>query len=381
MVKPRAVNLVGGADLQCLEPVKDIQLGQRHAGDAGHSVCLAHHHRIEPATATLAPGHGAEFTATLTHAVAIRAEILGRERAGADAGGIGLGDPQHKADACRAGTGPGRGLAGNGVRGCNKRICAMVDVQHHALRAFEQHAAVVGTGLFQHPPALAGKGQDLVTDGQKPVKHRLRVCLRLAGGTKPDIVMRRHRLELAAKRLFTGKVTKPNSAACHLVLIGRANAAAGGADLAGTAHRLTRMIDSLVKRQDQRGGVGDNKAVRADLGPLAAKLGNFLDQMHRVDDNAVADDRQLAGAHNAGRQKRQLVFHPADDKRMAGIMATLKTDNDVGAARQPVHNLALAFIAPLGADYGHVCHAGSWLFLWEMTRQCANRTAMRKRRQ
>ena len=359
MVQHPAVHLVTVADLQRLEPVEHIELGQRHAGDAGDGVRLAHHHGVEPAAAALAPGDRAEFAAALAHAVAVGAELLGRERAGADAGSIGLGDAENEADARRAGARAGRRLSGDGVRRGDERIGAVVDIQHHALRALEQHAAAVGAGIFQHAPALPGKGQDLVADRQQCREHRLRVGLVLAGGAKPDIVMRRHCLELGAQRVFAGQVAETHGAAGDLVLIGRADAAAGGADLAGAAHRLARMVHRLMQRQDQRRGVGDDQRVRADFGPLATQQGDFLDQVPWVDDHAIADDRQLAGAHDAGRQQRQLVFNPADDQRMAGVMAALKPDDDVGAAGQPVDDLALALIAPLGADHGHVCHTGS----------------------
>ncbi len=43
----------------------------------------------------------------------------------------------------------------------------------------------------------------------------------------------------------------------------------------------------------------------------------------RVEYHTVADDRQFA-AHHAGRQQRQLVAHPVNDKRMAGIVPALK---------------------------------------------------------
>src|ERR1700761_719855 len=42
---------------------------------------------------------------------------------------------------------------------------------------------------------------------------------------------------------------------------------------------------------------------------------------------------------------------------MAGIMAALKADDDVSLLGQPVDDLALAFVSPLGADDDDVCHA------------------------
>ena len=43
-----------------------------------------------------------------------------------------------------------------------------------------------------------------------------------------------------------------------------------------------------------------------------------------------------------------------DHQRVAGIVATLKTHHCLRAIRQQVHDLALAFVAPLGTndDYG-----------------------------
>ena len=41
---------------------------------------------------------------------------------------------------------------------------------------------------------------------------------------------------------------------------------------------------------------------------------------------------------------------------MAGIVAALEAHDDVGPLRQPVDDLALAFVAPLGADDDHIRH-------------------------
>jgi hypothetical protein len=49
---------------------------------------------------------------------------------------------------------------------------------------------------------------------------------------------------------------------------------------------------------------------------------------------------------------------PFDDQRVAGIMAALKANHDVGPLAQPVDDLTLALIAPLRADHGDIGHAG-----------------------
>src|SRR5690606_30557691 len=79
----------------------------------------------------------------------------------------------------------------------------------------------------------------------------------------------------------------------------------------------------------------------------------------RIKDHAVADHRQLALAHHAGGQKGELVDLAVDNQRMARIVAALEANDDVGALRQPVDDLALALVAPLGADDHYIGHYSS----------------------
>jgi len=59
-------------------------------------------------------------------------------------------------------------------------------------------------------------------------------------------------------------------------------------------------------------------------------------------------------------------------------VTALKADNDIGAAGQPVNNLSLALIAPLGADHGYIRHLFIlWLYALDMTGQ-ARKDAPRK---
>src|SRR5262249_39601590 len=44
------------------------------------------------------------------------------------------------------------------------------------------------------------------------------------------------------------------------------------------------------------------------------------------------------------------------DERVASIMAALKTHDDVGLLGEPIDNLALAFVPPLGSDDHHIRH-------------------------
>ena len=92
--------------------------------------------------------------------------------------------------------------------------------------------------------------------------------------------------------------------------------------------------------------------------PCVSERVDLVAQCPRVDDDAVADDAELALAHHAGGQQRQLIGVVADDQGVAGVVAALEAHDDVGALRQPVDDLAFALVAPLGADHDHVRHAG-----------------------
>ena len=89
---------------------------------------------------------------------------------------------------------------------------------------------------------------------------------------------------------------------------------------------------------------------------LLLELGDFVEERVRIEHHAVADDRQLSRPHHAGGQQRQLVGGAVDDQRVAGIVAALEADDDVGLLRQPIDDLALALVAPLGADHDNICH-------------------------
>src|SRR3546814_10411376 len=84
--------------------------------------------------------------------------------------------------------------------------------------------------------------------------------------------------------------------------------------------------------------LGNREILGVDGNALLAQLGDLVAQRPRIEDDAVADDRQRAG-DDTRRQQRQLVHLLADDERMAGIMTALEADHGVGAAREPIDDL------------------------------------------
>ena len=169
--------------------------------------------------------------------------------------------------------------------------------------------------------------------------------------------MRQQPLDLAVEHLQVGEVHQADGAPADLVLIGRADAAAGGADapLPEAFSRATSsswcsgrisVAFSAMRRLSRRHGDA------LGLQPL-----DLVDQRVRVEHHAVADHRKLVRPHHAGRQQRQLVGDAVDDKRMAGVVAALEANDDIGLLRQPIDDLALAFVAPLRADHHHIRHS------------------------
>ena len=73
--------------------------------------------------------------------------------------------------------------------------------------------------------------------------------------------MRQQALDLAVEHLQVGEIHQPDGAAADLVLVSRADAAAGGADGAFAGGALADDVELLVQRQDQRRVLGDAQVV------------------------------------------------------------------------------------------------------------------------
>jgi hypothetical protein len=232
----------------------------------------------------------------------------------------------------------------------------MVDVEHGGLRAFEQDALAATAQPVEALPHVLGERQDPGCDllqvlQQAVARHRL-----LAQPLAQRVVVRQQGVDLARQGLGFPQVADPDGAAADLVLVGRPDTAARGADADHTRYILAPAVEVAVQRQDQHGMVGNPQGVGRDLDVLLFQTRDLGDEMPGIDHDAVADHRQLARPHHARGQQGQLVDLVADDEGMAGVMAALEAHHDLGAFRQPVHDLALALVAPLGADHCYVGH-------------------------
>ena len=94
------------------------------------------------------------------------------------------------------------------------------------------------------------------------------------------------------------------------------------------------------RRPDRAAGVDAPQAQRVEL----------VDQHARIDDDAVTDDAALARVEDARRDEVELVLARVSNDRVPGVVAALEAHNGVRPLGKQVGYLALALIAPLGAD-------------------------------
>ena len=92
--------------------------------------------------------------------------------------------------------------------------------------------------------------------------------------------------------------------------------------------------------------------------PAASSRVDFGQQMGRIDDHTVADVAGDAVAHDPRGDQLQGGLHALDHQGMAGVVAALEAHHALRVVGQPVDDLALAFVTPLGADDDDVATGG-----------------------
>ena len=115
------------------------------------------------------------------------------------------------------------------------------------------------------------------------------------------------------------------------VAVGRADAALGRADFRLALAQLALFIERAVIGQDEVRAVADQQVLSDPDAELAQAI-DFADERDRVDDDAVADDADLAAPQNAGRNEMQDVFLAAVNDGVAGVVAALAADDDIGCS-------------------------------------------------
>ncbi|MEM7488228.1 MAG: hypothetical protein AAF390_03785 [Pseudomonadota bacterium] len=282
-----------------------------------------------------------------------------RERPLAHPGRVGLHDAQDEVDGAGADARPGGRLPGDHVGRGHEGIGAEVDVEERALRAFEEDAAAGAAALVQDLPDGGGIGQhsggDLLQRGEEGgAVHRLQ-----PEAAAERVVMDQGAVDPGLEGGAVGQVGHADGAPPHLVLVGRADATAGRADAGHGVLALAGAVKLPVDGQNERRVLGDHQGLGGDLHVLVPKLGDLVAQVPGVEHHAVADDRELAAPDDARRQERELEDLAVDDQCVAGVVTALEPSDHVCPFRQPIDDLALPLVAPLGADDDDVGHDAS----------------------
>ena len=163
-------------------------------------------------------------------------------------------------------------------------------------------------------------------------------------------------IDLLGKRLLVEHIGDANPDAGDLVLVARADAATGGADLLAARVPLDDLVHRDVVRHQQMRVGGDQQAFGVDATVLESL--EFVEQHAGIDHNAVADHVGDTGREDArGDEVQGEVLASRQNHGMPGVVAALIPHYPLDAAPEKIGGLTLALVAPLGADE-HDCRHG-----------------------
>jgi hypothetical protein len=152
----------------------------------------------------------------------------------------------------RADARTGGGEAGGGVGRGDVGIRAQIHVQHRTLRALEQYVGIAAAQLVQLARHVGEQRRDARRHRQLLVQRLLKVERRLPVIVlQHEVVKIEYFAELGGKAVALKQVGNAHSAARHLVLVSRSDAAAGGADGVGAARAFACLIERHVRGQDE----------------------------------------------------------------------------------------------------------------------------------
>ncbi len=231
----------------------------------------------------------------------------------------------------------------------------MVQIEERALRALEQHALPGGERAVQ----LA---RDVAHHGPEPGRVLGEVAGHGRAGHRPEALRFGELAQQArevpfrprGERVRRVEVTDAQAGAPGLVAICEADPTAGRAD--GTRPLLGHGLDRAVVGQDEMRSGADAEA-GTNVEAERFEPAHLVAQRGEVHDHAVADEAARAGVHDPRRHQVEHDGLVAAHDAVSRVRTALIAGDDVGLGGERVDDLALAFIAPLGADHdgtGHV---------------------------
>ena len=120
-------------------------------------------------------------------------------------------------------------------------------------------------------------------------------------------------------------------------------------NVSSTELNLLEAIHQLVHIEDNVCPVGDVNPVRGVQAVLVQRL-QFLKEAGDVDNAAAADDVDAVGVHETRGEDVEVVCDSIGDDGVSGVVTTLRAAAQLRFVGEDVGELALAFVAPLGAE-------------------------------
>ncbi len=244
----------------------------------------------------------------------------------------------------------------------------MVDVEHGALGALEQHAPAVADGLIQKPGGIAHQRADAFrkafiagADGRQI--EFLVDAQRFGDGD----FFRHDGVVLGAEEIAIQEVGHADAAAGDFILIAGSDPARGGSDGDPSGPRFGHFLHHAMGRKQHVRAIADQKPAR-DRHAGRFQGVDFGEQRRRIDDQSIADDGLFTGPQDSARNQLQDELLVADKHGVAGIVSALIARHNVEAVGEKIDNLAFTLVSPLGSQDDNVSHFSqthSFYRVWE----------------
>ena len=353
MIHPLTIELIGHTDLDFIELIEHIQLGDGQAIQAVDLHRIAANHPVKPATAAPTARGGAVLAAAIAKVVREAALQLSGEGPLTDAGGVGLGNSDDAVDQGWANPSANAGTTSHRVGGRHIGIGAVIEIQQGALGPFKQdvfaspRGVMDGAGAIHH---MAGEAAAVVgvfgnhllgIEGLKAIQL---LQLQVFRSDRP--------LQTLAQQLLIEQVDHAQTTALSLIGIGGADATAGGANALVAALLLHRLIEQAVIRERHVGGGGHLQATGVNV--IAGQHRQLAQQHLGIDHRAGSDQAGGIGVKDSRGDQVQLEHLTIDNDGVPGVDTTLITHDDVSRAAEQIGDLSLALVTPLSTDDDNV---------------------------
>ena len=234
----------------------------------------------------------------------------------------------------------------------------MVEIEHGALGALEKDALVLAQGVPQQEAGVFDIGAQRLGRLDVALALLVKVADVLVVGLGHHLGLGPHHAhDPFPEALGIDDVLHAHALPRRFVGVGRPDAPARGTDLALAQPRLLHVVQHDVVGHDEMRFARHLEVPGRHFAAL--EIVDLRPQHRRVDDDAVADDRDDVGVEHTGRHEVKSELTPEILDCVAGVVAALIPDHHIGLLAQQIGDFPFAFVAPLGAYYDENRHVAS----------------------